>query len=924
MMTRFARGAAIVVGLTCGAVLSGYLLHIGTLVDLRPGLLGMAPLSACALILLSAATIVDADRREAACRLGWIVIGVGVAMLLVEGLFGSDILDPYVAGRLFLFNAGRAGSMSPATSLCLVALGVATVARERPRLGDWAGAVALVIAVFALFGYSFGVSDVYALPLFHSMAAPTALSITVLALASLMLRPASGWAAIVASPGPGGVATRRLLAFTPLPPLAALILLDEVEARQLQFGAAMSLLVILTVVPLALLILANGRVLDALEQERRFKAELQRAGDRDLRLIADTLPVLIAFVDKTLTYRFANKTYEDWFYLPSEKVVGQKMPDLLGDAQYAARRDQIEDVLAGREAHFEIAWPHRDGRARDAEIRYIPRVAADGGANGFFIFVSDITDRKIVERHLLATNEALQENVAARTRERDDIWQASKDMLCVASFEGFLLSLNPAWAATLGWSEPALLGVPFIDFVHPDDRADTLEAAKMLSSGQAQLSFENRARHRDGGHRWLSWNAVPRDGLIYASVRDITEAKDNEARRQVLEDQLRQSQKMEAVGQLTGGLAHDFNNLLTGITGSLDLIGTRVRQGRLGDVDRYIAAAQGAAERAAAVTHRLLAFSRRQALEPRPVDVDRLVAGIADLIRRTVGPQVTVEIAGASGLWATLIDPNQLENALLNLCINARDAMPDGGRIAIATANERLEEPTARDYDVPVGDYLVLRVSDTGTGMAPEVIARVFDPFFTTKPLGQGTGLGLSMIYGFVRQSGGQVRISSDVGRGTTMGLYLPRHQGTVVADDVARTVAKPAADGGGETVLVVDDDATVRMLVTEVLEDLGYCALEAADGQAGVKVLRSNVPIDLLVTDVGLPGGIDGRQVADAGRDARPNLKVLFITGFAETAVFGNGHLDPGMRLLTKPFAMDALGGVIKEMIATRPLSRS
>jgi CheY-like chemotaxis protein len=286
------------------------------------------------------------------------------------------------------------------------------------------------------------------------------------------------------------------------------------------------------------------------------------------------------------------------------------------------------------------------------------------------------------------------------------------------------------------------------------------------------------------------------------------------------------------------------------------------------------------------------------------------------LIRRTIGPEITLEVVGTSGIWPALVDPSQLENALLNLCINARDAMPDGGRITIETANKWLDQRGARERDLEPGQYLSLCVTDTGTGMPPEVIARAFEPFFTTKPIGQGTGLGLSMIYGFVRQSGGQVRIYSEVGGGTTMCLYLPRHYGPMEGGDEMPDLSEAPRAEQGQTVLVVDDEPTVRMLVTEVLEDLGYTAIEAADGAAGLKVLRSDVRIDLLVTDVGLPGGMNGRQMADAGRVVRPDLKVLFITGYAENAVVGNGHLEPGMQVLTKPFVMEALASRVRELI--------
>jgi CheY-like chemotaxis protein len=375
---------------------------------------------------------------------------------------------------------------------------------------------------------------------------------------------------------------------------------------------------------------------------------------------------------------------------------------------------------------------------------------------------------------------------------------------------------------------------------------------------------------------------------------------------------------MEAVGQLTGGLAHDFNNLLAGISGSLELMQMRVTQGRVTELDRYIVAAQGASRRAAALTHRLLAFSRQQALEPKPTNVNRLIHGMEEMIRRTVGPQIATEVVGIAGLWTTWVDPNQLENALLNLCINARDAMPGGGRLTIETANIWIDERGARERDLIPGQYISLSVTDTGTGMTPETVKRAFDPFYTTKPTGQGTGLGLSMIYGFVRQSGGEVRIYTELGQGTTMSIYLPRHHGE--EDSAAERLEQPEGShtSQGETVLIVDDEPTVRMLVTEVLGDLGFTAIEASDAVAAIQVLQSNVRIDLLVTDVGLTGGMNGRQVADAGRVARPQLKVLFITGYAENAVIGNGHLAHGMQILTKPFAVEALATRIKNLLAS------
>jgi CheY-like chemotaxis protein len=364
---------------------------------------------------------------------------------------------------------------------------------------------------------------------------------------------------------------------------------------------------------------------------------------------------------------------------------------------------------------------------------------------------------------------------------------------------------------------------------------------------------------------------------------------------------------------LTGGIAHDFNNLLQGVSGGLERIQKRVEQGRLNDIDRFIKAAAEGAHRAAALTHRLLAFSRRQTLDPSPTDVNRLIAGMEDMITRTMGPQIAIEVVGSAELWLTKVDAPQLESALLNLCINARDAMPDGGRLTIETANRWLDDRAARKRELPPGQYLSLCVTDTGTGMPPDVVAKVFDPFFTTKPLGQGTGLGLSMVYGFVRQSGGQVNAYSEVGKGTTMCIDLPRYLGAL--DDNVVTEEAAVERGFGETVLVIDDEPSVRMLVSDVLTEQHYQTVEAKDGPSAFAILESGKRIDLMITDVGLPGGVNGRQIADRARVLRPKLKILFITGYAENAAISN-HLEAGMSVLAKPFAMSTLANKVREMI--------
>ncbi len=428
-------------------------------------------------------------------------------------------------------------------------------------------------------------------------------------------------------------------------------------------------------------------------------------------------------------------------------------------------------------------------------------------------------------------------------------------------------------------------------------------------------SYERWVEMRHGFARpWAEWELEMADSLRHG----ITEVMVRGLRRLAdLHDRLRQSQKMEAVGQLTGGIAHDFNNLLAGILGSLELLRSRMAQGRFGEMERYIGMAVTSANRAASLTHRLLAFSRRQTLDPKTVDVNRLTTSMEDLIRRTVGPGIHLETMISADLWKTLCDANQLESALLNLAINARDAMPDGGHLTIRVANACLDEAYAsRHPEVAPGEYIAVSVTDTGTGMTPDVIARVFEPFFTTKPFGQGTGLGLSMVYGFAKQSNGYTQIDSDPGRGTTVCLYLPRDLERGEAEASEPMPQSVSAAGVGETVLVVDDEPVVRMLIGDMLRDLGYGVVEAADGAEGLRVLQSKQGIDLLVSDVGLPGGMNGRQLADAARLHRPRLKVLFITGYAENALLGKGVLEADMQLITKPFALDSLAAKIQAMI--------
>ena len=637
----------------------------------------------------------------------------------------------------------------------------------------------------------------------------------------------------------------------------------------------------------------------------------------------------------------ANPGYERQTGIPN--IVGKTMREL-APAEADEWIELFGDVLrTGQPVRFE--------RYFTAAGRHIELSAARVGPASLrqvSVLFRDIAHRKRGEAALRASEALARENVqrvqlalAAGAIIGTWAWDIPNDRFTVDEAFARSFGLDPE----LGHDGLRLTQV--VGSVHPNDRAGLAAAINEAMQRGGAYAHQYRVRRADGNYYWLEANGRVEHGpdgkpLSFPGVlidvderRAIIEERDHAAAQlralnatleqriaartgelMRAEEQLRQSQKMEAVGQLTGGLAHDFNNLLAGISGSMELMQTRISQGRFTELGRYIAAAQGAARRAAALTHRLLAFSRQQTLDARPTNVNRLVAGMEELVRRTVGPSIAVEVVAARALWTTLVDPPQLENALLNLCINARDAMPDGGRLTIETGNRWLDRRVATERDMPPGQYVSLCVSDTGTGMTPEVIAKAFDPFFTTKPIGQGTGLGLSMIYGFARQSGGQARIFSERGRGAMVCIYLPRLVGAEEAAEVTAEIAHAPRAEDGETVLVVDDEPTMCMLVSEVLQELGYGAVEATDALSGLEVLQSDARIDLLVTDVGLPGGMNGRQMADAARLVRPKLKVLFMTGYAENAAVGNGQLAPGMEVLTKPFAMEALASRIKEMI--------
>ena len=632
---------------------------------------------------------------------------------------------------------------------------------------------------------------------------------------------------------------------------------------------------------------------------------VERTAERDR--MWDISPDLMLVIDFDGYFRRVNPAWTSVLGYTPEELLGQHVNQFVAPEDHGATTQAYESAASGGRPSVQNRYVHKNG-----SLRWISWVAAPAG-DMTYATGRDVTIEK--ERELEQT---------ARAMERERHWNLSQDMLALANYDGTMSAVSPAWTQVLGWSETELLTRPYASFMHPDDMPRTIEAIGRMAETRQPTRFENRIAVRDGGWKHIEWTVTPEpDGRNFvAAGRDLSVNKARELELKQAQDALRQSQKMEAVGQLTGGIAHDFNNLLASISGALQVLKMKLRRGQFDDLERYLDLGESSVRRAASLTQRLLAFSRRQTLDPRPTDLNRLIEGMEALIRQSVGPTIDVDIIKAPDLNLTKIDSSQLENAVLNLCINARDAMMPAGRLTLATSNTSLDQLEAAENGMRPGEYVCLCVGDTGTGMPPEVVARIFDPFFTTKPLGEGTGLGLSMVYGFVRQSDGHVSVQSTVGAGTRMCIYLPRHAGA--AQDEAPAETLPVETGEGESILLIEDERALRDIVEEVLIDAGYRVFTAQDGPSGLLILNSDARVDLLVTDVGLPGGLNGRQVADAARVRRPGLKVLFVTGYASTAAIGNGRLDHDMEVLTKPFEIGALAGKVRSMIKSSRSTRT
>jgi len=584
-------------------------------------------------------------------------------------------------------------------------------------------------------------------------------------------------------------------------------------------------------------------------------------------------------------------------------------------------------------APFEMVFPLRaaDGSFRSFLTRVTPVRDAQGSIMRWFGTNTDITGQRDVEDTLRRLNDYLEERIAQRSAALGESERRFRllveGVVDYAIFmldpEGRVTNWNTGAARIKGYAASEIVGQHFSRFYTEEDRAEGVPQRALATAARTgKFEAEGWRVRKDGTRFWANVliDAIRDDAgelIGFAKItRDMTE-------RRAVEERLRQAQKMEAIGQLTGGVAHDFNNLLTVIFGNLETLLRRLPEKDEDDLRRLVDGAIRGATRAAQLTQRLLAFSRRQPLEPKPVNLNRLVAGASELLQRTLGERVAVETVLGAGLWWVQVDPSQLESALLNLAVNSRDAMPGGGKLTIETTNTYLDDAyAAAQDDLAAGHYVLLAVSDTGTGMPKEVIARAFEPFFTTKAPGEGTGLGLSQVWGFIKQSGGHVQIYSEPGEGTAVKLYLPRLATAPGQGESDESVASVPMGRRGETILVVEDDDDVRAHSVDILRELGYRVIAAPDGASALRVLESEPEVRLLFTDIGLPGGFNGRHLAEEACRRYPALKLLFTTAYARNALLNQGKLEPGVDLVLKPFTYAALAAKIREVLDRPPRS--
>ena len=624
------------------------------------------------------------------------------------------------------------------------------------------------------------------------------------------------------------------------------------------------------------------------ERERLFSAVVESSNDA----------IITKLLDGTISGW--NGAAERLFGFTAAEAVGKSIDLIVPPDRRAEIGDILERVGRGeRIEHYETSRVCKDGRTVEVSLSIAPIRSASGQIIGASKIARDITESR-------RTEQALSQEMEERRR----IFESSNDLILVSDSMGNLIQVSPSVTDILGYQPSEMVGHNAINFIHPDDLEHTRKEMRAGRRGKRKRNFETRYISKDGKSVTLNWTGTWSEPVRrhFFIGRDLTE-------KQAAEAQLRHVQKMDAVGQLTGGVAHDFNNILTVITGTIGILEEAVAdQPQLAAVAKLI---DEAADRGANLTKHLLAFARKQPLQPLEIDVNALVLEAAKLLRPTLGEHIEITPLLAEDAWTALADPNQLTTAVLNLAINARDAMPNGGKLAFETSNVFLDENYAGMHDeVAPGHYVMIAVSDTGSGIPPALLERVFEPFFTTKEVGRGTGLGLSMVFGFVKQSGGHVKIYSEEEHGTSVKIYLPRATG--LQQTAAEALVAANIEGGNETVLVVEDDALVRRYVMTQIENLGYTTLEAANASDALRIIDDVPAIDLLFTDVIMPGTMNGRQLVDEALKRRPGLKTLYTSGYTENAIVHHGRLDSGVLLLAKPYRKSELARMIRLALAS------
>ncbi|MEW6174082.1 MAG: response regulator [Pseudomonadota bacterium] len=583
-------------------------------------------------------------------------------------------------------------------------------------------------------------------------------------------------------------------------------------------------------------------------------------------------------------------------------------------------REQVARAISGSDAgQFSTTYRvlFEDGRMRWMETR--GQAFFDGERCTRFVGVlMDITEQQLATQTLRQMNETLGERVQERTRERDRTWELSRDLLAVTHTDMMPVALNPMWEQAFDWPLEQLMEHPLTRLVHPDDLQATLEETARVGRGKVTTRFVNRMRHRDGSYRWLSWSAVADGGRIYSAARDITSEiaavdkladANRELRAQIQERErveatLQQMQRLEAVGQLTAGVAHDFNNLLTVILTSASFLQNDLQNGApLERSLRRLQYIRESGERGATLTSQLLAFARRQQLAPTAIDLNDTLVNLLSLLKSTLGGSVSIETDTQADIWHALVDPTQIEMIILNLAINARDAMADSGRLTLGTRNVVIDQPAQRAEDPSPGEYVMLSVADTGSGMSEAVLSKAFEPFFTTKEVGKGSGLGLAQVFGFAKQSGGGARIESREGVGTTVKVFLPRTSAPRQPEPAGAASSGSAESNNQHCILLVDDDHSVREVTAQMLEDLGFTVIAADSGDDALQLLTQGAEVDLLLADFAMPG-MNGGELARAVRVRHPELPVVFVTGYAELCELG---LE-GYSIIQKPFREEQL----------------